>query len=276
MSWHARLNLDYRRDGARTLVRHEHEGPLRVLQTLYPEGDGIAHNVLVHPPSGLVAGDTLEIALHAGAGTHGLVTTPGAARFYRSEGEPAVQRTRIALDSGARLEWLPLEALCYSGCIGENHLLLDLAPGAEMMGWDVTALGLPAAQLPFVQGTFLQHLELKAHWLERGHIAAHDARLMDGALGLAGHRCIATLFFACGEAIGRPRREEALALANEAIAKCGADVVAGATAPGPNVVVVRALSAVVEPAMQLLKSIHAAWRPALWQLAPITPRLWAL
>src|SRR4051812_21971832 len=102
MSWHARLYLDYRRDGARTLVRHEHEGPLRVLQTLYPEGDGIAHNVLVHPPSGLVAGDTLEIALHAGAGTHGLVTTPGAARFYRSEGEPAVQRTRIALDSGAR------------------------------------------------------------------------------------------------------------------------------------------------------------------------------
>lgn len=276
MPWHARLNLDYRRDGARTLVRHEHEGPLRVLQTLYPEGDAIAHNVLVHPPSGLVAGDTLDITLHAGTGAHGLVTTPGAARFYRSEGEPAVQRTRIALDAGARLEWLPLEALCYSGCIGENHLLLELAPGAEMMGWDVTALGLPAAQLPFSQGSFLQHLELKGHWLERGHIDADDLRLMDGPLGLAGHRCIATLFFACGEATTRARREEALALANEAIANSGGEVMAGATAPGPNVVVVRALSAVVEPAMQLLKSIRAAWRPALWRLAPITPRLWAL
>src|SRR5438045_1644145 len=55
--------LDYRRAAARTVARHEHEGPLRILQTLYPEGDAIAHNVLVHPPSGLVAGDTLDIAL---------------------------------------------------------------------------------------------------------------------------------------------------------------------------------------------------------------------
>src|SRR5437762_7096688 len=186
MPWHARLELDYRRAAARTVARHEHEGPLRILQTLYPEGDAIAHNVLVHPPSGLVAGDTLDIALNAGEGTHGLVTTPGAARFYRSEGEPAVQRARIALAPGARLEWLPLETLCYSGCIGENHLLLDLAPGAEMIGWDLTALGLPAAQQPFVQGSFLQHLELKGHWLERARIDASDARLMDGPLGLAG------------------------------------------------------------------------------------------
>jgi len=40
--------------------------------------------------------------------------------------------------------------------------------------------------------------------------------------------------------------------------------------------VVRALSAVVEPAMHLLKKIHTAWRPAMWDLAPVTPRLWAM
>jgi urease accessory protein len=276
MAWHAHLRLDYRRDGTRCAVQHVHEGPLRVLQTLYPEGERIAHNVLVHPPSGLVGGDTLEIALHAGEGAHGLVTTPGAARFYRSDGEPAVQRTRIALDADARLEWLPLEALAYSGCIGENHLLIELAPGAEMIGWDVTALGLPAAEQPFAQGSFLQHLELKGQWLERGLIRADDARLMDGPLGFAGRRCIATLFFACGEAIASERREKVLELANDAIAACGDDVVAGATAPGPNVVAVRALSGVVEPSMQLLKKIHTAWRPALWDLPPVTPRLWAM
>jgi urease accessory protein len=276
MSWHARLDLQYLRDGPRTIARHSHEGPLRILQTLYPEGDAVAHNVLVHPPSGLVGGDTLALTVHAARGAHGLVTTPGAARFYRSEGEPAVQRTRLTLDTGARLEWLPLEALCYSGCVGENHLELDLAPGAEMMGWDVTAFGLPAAEQPFVQGSFLQHLELKGQWLERGLIDANDARLMDGPLGLAGRRCVATLFFGCGEAVSRERRELALQLANDATAACSEDVIAGATAPGPNVVVVRALSAVVEPSMQLLKKIHAAWRPALWDLPAITPRLWAM
>jgi urease accessory protein len=280
MPWHARLELDYRHESARTVARHLHEGPLRILQTLYPEGDAIAHNVLVHPPSGLVGGDTLDISVHAGAGTHGLVTTPGAARFYRSESEAAVQRTRVRLDAGARFEWLPLEALCYSGCIAENHLLLDLAPGAEMIGWDVTALGLPAADQPFTRGRFLQHLELEGHWLERGTIDAGDERLMDGPLGFAGRRCLATLFFVAGDAIARARREQALALANEVIASLSsgvdASVMAGATAPGPHVIAVRVLSPLVEPAVDLLKAVHAAWRPALWSLPPVVPRLWAM
>ncbi|MEJ6020645.1 urease accessory protein UreD [Ramlibacter sp. PS4R-6] len=276
MPWHARLRLDYSREGGRTVARHAHEGPLRILQTLYPEGDAIAHNVLVHPPSGLVGGDTLDIAVHVREGSHGFVTTPGAARFYRSEGEPAMQRAHLRLDTGARLEWLPLEALAYSGCIAENRIELDLAPGAEMMGWDIAALGLPAAEQPFKQGLLLQHLELEGQWLERGRIDANDARLMDGPLGLAGRRCLATLFFASGSDIADARREQALELANEALAACDAVVSAGATAPGPRVIVVRVLADVVEPAMNLLKAIHAAWRPALWDQPAIASRLWAL
>ena len=146
-------------EGQRCVARFEHEGPLRILQTLYPEGDAIAHNVLVHPPSGLVGGDVLEIAVRAGVGSHGLITTPGAARFYRSLGEPAVQRASIALAAGARFEWLPLEAICYSGCLAESRLELDLAPESELIGWDVTAFGLPASQMPFEKGSQLQHLE---------------------------------------------------------------------------------------------------------------------
>src|SRR3954463_7875278 len=111
MPWHARLHLDYQQESARPVPRFRHAGPLRILQSLYPEGDAICHNVLVHPPGGLVGGDTLTIDIHGAAGSHGLVTTPGATRFYRSEGEVALQDTRIRLDAGARLEWLPLEAL---------------------------------------------------------------------------------------------------------------------------------------------------------------------
>lgn len=276
MSWHARLALNLRLEAGRCVARFEHDGPLRILQTLYPEGDAIAHNVLVHPPSGLVGGDTLELALHAGPGAHGLVTTPGASRFYRTAGEPALQRTRIALDEGARLEWLPLEAICYSGCLAENHLTMDLAPGAELIGWDVAALGLPEAQLPFAQGSLLQHLELRDAWLERGRLAAGDAKLMDGPLGLAGRRCIGTLWLAAGSELSRARRAQALDLAREAIAAHPLRDTAAATAPGPQVVVVRVLAPLVEPALELLKAIRNAWRQALWGLAPVQPRSWAL
>jgi urease accessory protein len=276
MSWHARLALDYRLEAGRCVARFQHDGPLRILQPLYPEGDAVCHNVLVHPPGGLVGGDTLEIAIRAASGSHGLVTTPGATRFYRSQGEPAVQRTRITLDEGARLEWLPLEAICHSGCRAENHLALALAPSAELIGWDVTALGLPESGLPFAQGSMLQHLELRGAWLERGRIDAVDTRLMDGPLGLAGQRCVATLFLAAGSDLSRARREQALELAREAIIGHPLSAMAGATAPAPRVVAVRVLAPLVEPALGLLKSIRDAWRPALWQLPATQPRTWAL
>ena len=276
MSWQARLQLDYRMEAGRCVARFNHEGPLRILQSLYPEDHSICHNVLVHPPGGLVGGDMLDIGIHVAEGAHGLVTTPGATRFYRSLGRPAVQRTRIALDAGARLEWLPLETICYSGCLAENRLELRLASGAELMGWDVTALGLPAANLPFVQGRLQQHLELAGSWLERGSIDAADARLLDGPLGLAGHRCMGVLFLACGTAVARERRELALALARDVIGAHALRKLAGATAPGPQVITVRVLAPLVEPVVHLLQAVRNAWRPALWDRQPHSARGWAV
>jgi urease accessory protein len=276
MAWHARLSLDYALEAGRTVARFEHDGPLRILQALYPEGDAVCHNVLVHPPSGLVGGDTLDISVRVRTGAQGLVTTPGATRFYRCDGDAAIQRTRITLGEDSRFEWLPLEAICYSGCIAHNQLTLDLEPGAQAIGWDVAALGLPESNLPFERGSLSQHLEMPGQWLERGRIDALDARLMAGPLGLAGQRCIATLFLAEGSDMARPRRELALDLARDAIAAHPLAAMAGATAPGPRVVVVRVLAPLVEPALQLLKAVRSAWRTGLWNLPATQPRTWAL
>lgn len=276
MAWHASLRLDYAQEGGRSVARFAHQGPLRILQSLYPEGDAVCHNVLVHPPGGLVGGDVLDLSLTLAPGSHGLVTTPGASRFYRSDGDIAVQSVRVRAETGARLEWLPLEALYYSGCIAENRLELDLAPGAEALGWDVAALGLPQAGQPFTAGRVQQHLQLHGAWLERGLIDAADSRLLDGPLGLAGRRCLVTLFFATGEALGRQRREQALALAREVIEAHPLAASAAATSPDPRVVVVRVLAPLVEPAIELLKAVRSAWRPGLWQLPALQPRGWAL
>jgi urease accessory protein len=50
----------------------------------------------------------------------------------------------------------------------------------------------------------------------------------------------------------------------------------GATAPGPQVVVVRVLAPLVEPALHLLKAVRRAWRPLLWNLPPLEPRGWTI
>jgi urease accessory protein len=275
MTWHAKLDIDYQVESARTVARHQHTGPLRVLQSLYPEGDAICHNVLVHPPGGLVGGDTLAISVTASGNAHGLITTPGATRFYRSAGDVAVQHTHLTLKDQARLEWLPLEALAYNGCLAQNRLTLALDAQAECLGWDITAFGLPSAGLPFVNGGFLQHLEVPGVWLERGHVDATDTRLMDGPLGLAGQRCMASLFFVTGTHLDRHRRETGLELARHIIAAHELHATSGATCPNPQVMVVRVLSPLVEPAANLLRQIWVAWRAHFWQLPATTPRIWS-
>jgi len=275
MTWHAQLQLKYQFEQHRTVCRYRHTGPLRVLQSLYPEGDAICHNVLIHPPGGLVGGDTLDVDVHVAQDAHGLLTTPGATRFYRSEGGHALQSTKVQLDANARLEWFPLEALCYSGCMAENRLVMDLAVSSELMGWDVTALGLPNSNLPFEHGEFLQHIELKNQWLERGKISASDMLLLDSPLGLAGHRCIASLFFVAGAPIARSRKENALNAARAVASSHALVHTVGLTSPHHQVIVARVLSPLVESAMVLLREIRQVWRHELWDLKnEHPPRIW--
>ncbi|MEZ5608722.1 MAG: urease accessory protein UreD [Burkholderiaceae bacterium] len=276
MAWHAQLALEYRAQHGKTALHFTHDGPLRVLKSLYPEGAGICHNVLVHPPGGLVQGDVLDIRVQVGAGAHALVTTPGATRFYRSTGPQALQRTRLRLAAGARLEWLPLESIAYNDCNAVNHLECDLAAGAQMLAWDVTALGLPLAGQPFEQGRFTQHLEWPGRFLERGVIDAQDRLLLDGPLGLAGQRCLASVILASGTPLPREQREALLEHTHELLQALSAGLAGGVTAPNEHMLVLRVLAPVVEPAMALCKSAWALWRRQLWGLQGDAPRIWAM
>jgi urease accessory protein len=276
MTWHAQLSLHHRREGPRTTVRHEHTGALRILKSLYPEGEAICHNVIVHPPGGLVGGDVLDIRVRLDAGAHALVSTPGATRFYASDDLETAQRVTIDLAAGARLEWLPLEALAYPGCRALNRLTATLAPGAEMLAWDVTALGLPASGQPFSRGRITQRLELPGLWLEQAHIDASDHRLLASPLGLAGQRCLGSLLFAVGEPLERTRREHLLEAIRSSLQTLPQGVQAAATCPNPQLLLVRALAPVVEPMMTTLQGCWAALRQEAWQLKPVPPRIWGV
>ncbi|BCX50934.1 MULTISPECIES: urease accessory protein UreD [Comamonas] len=276
MTWHAQLALNYSLQAGKTSVHFTHDGPLRILKSLYPEGPAICHNVLVHPPGGLVGGDVLDIDVHVAEGAHALVTTPGATRFYKSNGQQAMQRTRLRLDPGARLEWLPLEAIAYNACDAVNQLEFDLAEDAQLLTWDVTALGLPLADHPYTCGRFEQHIEWPGRFLERGVIDAQDELLLNGDLGLAGHRCLGSLIFASGSAMARHQREALLEGTQELLAKAAPAVLSGVTAPNENMLVLRCASPVVEPVMMLWKTVWGFWRKELWGLQGSTPRIWSM
>lgn len=306
--WRGHLGLRYWRDGQRTVALDRHEGPLRVLQRLYPEGDAICHHVLVHPPGGVAGGDSLLLQADLAQGTHAVITTPGATRFYRSGGRPSLQQSRLRLADGARAEWLPLENLAFSGCEAENRTEVELAAGAEMLGWDVLALGLPASGAAFETGCFTQHLALhlsqaqelqcspptptsdfapepaahpshrpelhRALWLERGRVDAQDHRLLDSALGWGGRRVLGTAWWAAGQPLGTQRRQALLDAARDCPEGAGLEGWTGVTSPLPHVVVARVLASRVEPAMQWLSAVRATWRRTGWGLDAHPPRIW--
>ena len=276
MAWRADLKLDYTLESQRTVARYLHQGPLRILQSLYPEGDQICHNVLVHPPGGLVGGDTLDIQVNVAEGAHALVSTPSATRFYKSGGQAALQQVTATLAPGSRLEWLPLEAIAYNDCEATNRAIFNLAPTAELMAWDVTALGLPSSDLAFTKGHFQQHLEIPGVWLERGNLRGDDTRWLNSPLGLAGQKCLASLVFASGHNIEPQRAAQALEAAREVLEAHPLRLQAGITCAHPQVIVLRVMSPLVEPSLDLLKQVWAVWRHTLWALPSTPPRIWSV
>ncbi|MEY2689850.1 MAG: hypothetical protein RL375_4049 [Pseudomonadota bacterium] len=283
MSWQGHLQLTYRldahgADGApRTVAHDRHIGPLRVLQRLYPEGDAICHHVLVHPPGGIVGGDELRIDAHLGPGTHALITTPGATRFYRSRGAVARQDVTLHVADGARLEWLPLETIAYDGCEAHNRLVVRLDGDAEAIGWDILALGLPAADAAWTHGSYRQHAEIQDTWLDRALIRADDHLLLDSASGWGGRRVLATLWLAAGAPMPAPRRHTLIEAARSALTENGNsahNLTQGVTSPQDRLIVVRVMGDRVEPVQTLVRQIRSHWRELAWSLPGHVPRIW--
>jgi len=142
--WQACLELGFEKRGLRTVAaQRRHYGPLAVQRPFYPEGD-VCHLYLLHPPGGVVGGDTLDIRVRAGTGARALVTTPGATKFYRSAGATAAVTQTLQVDAGAVLEWLPQEAILFQGAVARQQTCIELAAGACFAGWDILCLGRPA------------------------------------------------------------------------------------------------------------------------------------
>lgn len=192
--WYANLQLsiEQRSSGAR-LVKCKRSGPLHIQKAFYPEGVDLAHLYILHPPGGLVSGDSLTIEAEVNERSAALITTPGAGRLYcaRDVSRPQVQNNFLRIAEGASLEWFPMETLFYSGSNGTSTTKIEVAKGGHFMGWDIASLGLPASDQPFRSGELKQSLEIvydgTVSWLEKWRFNAKDTEFLNSPLGLNGN-----------------------------------------------------------------------------------------
>jgi len=265
--WHARLGLGFRADGERTILAERSRlGPLGVQRPFYPEAD-VCHVYLLHPPGGVVGGDSLTLDIHAGNDARVLITTPGATKFYRSAGVRARVAQRIVVEPGGALEWLPQENIFFPGADVELETRVELHGDARLVLWEIQCFGRPVIREGFDDGRIDTRLAVcrdgRPLVLERLRVCRDiRARL---AL-MAGYAVSASMLVShAGEVEVATCRD---LLGEDSDERSGVTLV-------DDILVVRHLGSSTERARSLLRGIWERVREATLGRRACPPRIWA-
>jgi len=268
--WQAHLALDFARRGVRSvLTGNRHLGPLRVQKPLYPEGDAVCHAIVLHPPAGIVGGDALEIAVTVAPDAHALLTTPGAGKWYRSDGAIATLTQTIRIAGGAVCEWLPQETLIFDGARGEQVTEIELAADACFIGTELLCFGRTAANERFTRGAFAMRTRIRRGeqtlWLERAKMAG-GSPLLDSPVGLGGQPVVGTMWVVSAQV------DEGLRDACRQIVPTSGT---GALTLLPGgVLLARWLGSHCEPGRDWFTRLWGCVRPAIAGREAVIPRIW--
>lgn len=271
--WIASLNLGFERDGETTrLMRRKHVGPLRVQKPLYPEHPSTCHAIVVHPPGGVVGGDELRLDIDAGPDARALLSTPGAAKWYRANGHRSRQQLRIHIAEGAALEWLPQETILFNAADVVFDSIIDLSADARYLGCEILCFGRTASGETFDQGRVQQSMTIrrdgKPLWLEQGVLEA-GSRQMRSPLGLGGHSVCASLI-----AVGAVTSPNLLSTVRDQCAACSDAQGQFGVTQMKSVIIVRYLGGNSEIARRVMLAAWQVLRPALLNRAAVIPRIW--
>ncbi len=264
MAWRATLDLEYEpRRGRTALVGRRHSGPLSVQRPFYPDEDGTCHTYILHPPAGIVGGDELFVSLDLAPCSRALVTTPGATRWYFSDGRTATLSQTARVHDGARLEWLPQESLLFDGSRAHSKTRIELDGNAQYFGCEIIGLGRPACAETFTHGEFDMRFEL----LRDGELLLRERFVSRGAPhGLRGNTAVMTL------AVSGAADAEILNAAREVCAAVS-DALCAATLIG-DVLICRGLAAECAPLISTSRTLRRKLRPLVFGATAATPRIW--
>lgn len=266
-SWKARLSLGFSFIDNRTILsERDHDGPLVVQKPLYPEGGEVCHAIVVHPPGGIAGGDELTLKVTTEKNASVLLTTPGAAKWYRSAGPWAKQS--VAFDVKGTLEWLPQETIVFDGALAETAYDVNLGARAGLIGWDIVCLGRTGSGERFARGTFRTSTQIRREnqllWLERGRIDG-GGRLLDSPAGLDGKPVFGTLFASFlhfDREILKPLKAQKPVTGD------------GAVTLLPGILLARYLGDSSEAARRYFIALWRILRPALTGREATEPRIW--
>ncbi len=138
---HGALRLAFELRGGRTVLTEQYShAPLRVMR---PVGhtSGAALVYLLSPTGGVLQGDRYEVSIRVGAGARALFTTQAATKVYGMDGEGASQTTRIHVEAGGLLEYLPDPLILYAESDYTQEVDITLDAGARLVYQEIVMPG---------------------------------------------------------------------------------------------------------------------------------------
>ncbi len=281
--WQADLELEVTQNerGSR-LTRNRHSGPLYVQKPFYPEGKECAHIYLLHPPGGLVSGDTLSVDIQVKKNARALVTTPGAAKMYKARRGVQVQRqnTQLRLENNASLEWFPMEGIVYPGAVAELKTTIELSEDSCFSGWEITCFGLPASRDTFGHGRFKQQYRIEQGgvpiFIDNLHLnSSEDVAenlLFSGKAGMQSQP-VSGFFVAGPFSFSAIEKENVLTMLRNQVIESGQQKQVAVTYVN-HLLVIRYLGNSAYTARQCFTSLWHSIRPLLIKRKACNPRIW--
>jgi len=164
--------------------------------------------VFLNTAGGITGGDRFDLSAEAEAGARLVATTQAAERLYRAQpGEVGRVVTRLRVDAGARLDWLPQETIVFDGAALDRRLEADIAPDGTLLAIESWIFGRLA------MGEEVRRASLSDQWRVRrgGKLVFAEAFRIDGPVAealdrpavLGGMRAMATLLYAAPDAEDR-------------------------------------------------------------------------
>ena len=255
------------------MAERRHTGPLQVQKPLYPEGRSVCHTVILHPPGGMAEGDSIRINVAQGPDTKTVLTSPAAAKWYKSSGGFASQEVRIKLGARAQLDWLPPENILFENAHASLHFHLELAQDASAIGWETFVFGRRARGETWDTGALRLDSQFSDEkgllWAEKANVTGKSG-LRTAAQGLAAFP-VAGMIWATG-----PSCTETLAETVATLLPFTDSLRAGVTCLNRNMLVVRAVAQKLEPLRDLLIRCWTCLRPAVHGSQPNPLRLWSV
>ena len=277
--WDASLHLVFDRiDGQTKLSGRAHKGPLYVQKPFYPEGQEHPHVYILHPPGGIVSGDCLEVNIEVSKGASGLVTTPGATRFYRARENEGVQsqNTQIFVREGASFEWFPMETIIFNKANVRISTTIDLEEGGNFIGWEISCFGRPASSDLFTKGSFYQNYFVRINgqpqFVDHLSIEGGTESVLSDSSGFRGNTVSGFILIGpfpdSGEAF-----QESLRSAYETMDLDESDLTA--ISKVSDFFVGRYLGNSADTAKKIFLSWWSVLRPFLLNRSPCAPRIWS-